>query len=40
MKIIYNRNYSYFINDLVAAELGSIIFDTDENNYKENYNKE
>ena len=31
MKIIYNRNYSYFINDLTTAELGSIIFDTDEN---------
>lgn len=31
MKIIYNRNYSYFINNLATAELGSIIFDTDEN---------
>lgn len=31
MKIITNRNHSYFINDLTTAELGSIIFDTDEN---------
>ena len=31
MKIITNRNHSYFINDLATAELGSIIFDTDEN---------
>ena len=31
MKIITNRNHSYFINDLTIAELGSIIFDTDEN---------
>lgn len=30
MKIITNRNHSYFINDLTTAELGSIIFDTDE----------
>ena len=31
MKIITNRNHSYFINDLTTAELGNIIFDTDEN---------
>ena len=31
MKIITNRNHSYFIDDLTTAELGSIIFDTDEN---------
>lgn len=31
MKIITNRNHSYFINDLTTAELGSIIFDTDKN---------
>ena len=31
MKIITNGNHSYFINDLITAELGSIIFDTDEN---------
>lgn len=31
MKIITNRNHSYFINDLATVELGSIIFDTDEN---------
>ena len=31
MKIITNRNHSYFINDLTTAELGSIIFDTNEN---------
>ena len=31
MKIITNRNHSYFINDLATAELGSIIFDIDEN---------
>ena len=31
MKIITNRNHSYFINDLTTAELGSVIFDTDEN---------
>lgn len=31
MKIITNRNHSYFINDLTTAEFGSIIFDTDEN---------
>lgn len=31
MKIIYNRNYSYFTNDLTTIELGSIIFNTDEN---------
>ena len=31
MKIITTRNHSYFINDLATAELGSIIFDTDEN---------
>ena len=31
MKIITNRNHSYFINDLATAELVSIIFDTDEN---------
>ena len=31
MKIITNRYHSYFINDLTIAELGSIIFDTDEN---------
>lgn len=31
MKIITNRNHSYFINDLATAELGSIIFDTEEN---------
>ena len=31
MKIITNRYHSYFINDLTTAELGSIIFDTDEN---------
>ena len=31
MKIITNRNHSYFINNLTTAELGSIIFDTDEN---------
>lgn len=31
MKIITNRNHSYFINNLATVELGSIIFDTDEN---------
>lgn len=31
MKIITTRNHSYFINNLATAELGSIIFDTDEN---------
>lgn len=31
MKIVTNRNHSYFINNLTTAELGSIIFDTDEN---------
>lgn len=31
MRIITNRNHSYFINDLTTAELGSIISDTDEN---------
>ena len=31
MKIVTTRNHSYFINDLTTAELGSIIFDTDEN---------
>ena len=31
MKIIYNRNHSYFIDDLATVELGSIIFNTDEN---------
>ena len=31
MKIVTNRYHSYFINDLTTAELGSIIFDTDEN---------
>ena len=31
MKIITNKNHSYFINDLTTAELGSIVFDTDEN---------
>lgn len=31
MKIIINRNHSYFINDLATVELGSIIFDTDKN---------
>ena len=31
MKIISNRNHSYFINDLATAELGSIIFDTEAN---------
>ena len=31
MKIIYNRNHSHFIDDLAIVELGSIIFNTDEN---------
>lgn len=31
MKIVTTRNHSYFINDLATVELGSIIFDTDEN---------
>lgn len=31
MKIITNRNHSYFINDLTTAEPGSIVFDIDEN---------
>ena len=31
MKIITTRNHSYFINNLATAELGSVIFDTDEN---------
>lgn len=31
MKIVTTRNHSYFINDLVTVELGSVIFDTDEN---------
>lgn len=31
MKIIINRNHSYFIDNLATAELGSVIFDTDEN---------
>ena len=29
MKIITNRNHSYFINNLATVELGSIIFATD-----------
>ena len=31
MKIVTTRNHSYFINDLATVELGSVIFDTDEN---------
>ena len=31
MKIITNRNHSYFINDLTTVELGSMIFDTEVN---------
>lgn len=31
MKIIINRNHSYFINNLATVELGSIIFDTEAN---------
>lgn len=31
MKIVTTRNHSYFINDLSTVELGSVIFDTDEN---------
>lgn len=31
MKIITNRYHSYFIDNLATVELGSIIFDTDEN---------
>ena len=31
MKIVTTRNHSYFINDLTTVELGSVIFDTDEN---------
>ena len=31
MKIITNRGCSYFVEDLATAELGSIIFDTEEN---------
>ena len=31
MKIITNRGCSYFVEDLVTVELGSMIFDTEEN---------
>lgn len=31
MKIVTTRNHSYFINGLATVELGSVIFDTDEN---------
>lgn len=31
MKIVTTRNHSYFINNLAIVELGSVIFDTDEN---------
>ena len=31
MKIITNRGCSYFVEDLAAVELGSVIFDTEEN---------
>ena len=31
MKIVITRNHSYFINDLATVELGSVIFDTNEN---------
>lgn len=31
MKIITNRGCSYFVKDLATVELGSIIFDTEEN---------
>ena len=31
MKIITNRHHSHFVDDLDIVELGSIIFDTDEN---------
>ena len=31
MKIITNRGYSYFVEDLATVELGSMIFDTEEN---------
>ena len=31
MKIITNRGCSYFVEDLATVELGSIIFDTEEN---------
>ena len=31
MKIITNRHHSHFVDDLDIVELGSVIFDTDEN---------
>lgn len=31
MQILINRNHSHFINDLATVELGSMIFDTEEN---------
>lgn len=31
MKILINRNHSHFIDDLATVELGSMIFDTEEN---------